>query len=153
MPAGLKRAIWRQSSEPMEPAAPVTRTRLPVSFARDLVVFEADRVAAEEIFDGDVADLGGESVAFDDFGEAGDGLVGNAGFVAMIEDYRHLRAGGGGQGDENRFDGLRRDDRGQRGAVAKNLRTVNEPAGLRRVVVDEAGDLVSQRGILLDLAE
>ena len=89
--------------------------------AADLVLFEADGVAAEEVFDGDVADLGGEAVAFDDFGEAGNGFVGNAGLVATLEDRGHLRAGGGRQGDENRLDGLSRDDGGQRSAGAEDL--------------------------------
>jgi len=30
-------------------------------------------VAAKEVLDGDIADLGSEPVAFDDFGETGDG--------------------------------------------------------------------------------
>ena len=70
----------------MEPAAPVTRTTLPCECAADLVFFEAHGVAAEEVFDGDVADLGGEAVAFDDLGETGNGFVGNAGLVATLED-------------------------------------------------------------------
>ena len=71
----------------------------------------------------------------------------------MLEDVRHLRAGGGRQRNENHFDGLRLDDGGQRGAVAEDFHAVNEAAGLCRIVVDEADDLVRQRGILVDLAE
>ena len=92
-------------------------------------------------------------VAFDDFGEAGNGFVGNAGLVATVEDGCHLRAGSRGQRDENHLDGLRRDDGGQRGAGAEDLHTMNEAAGLGRIVVDEAYDFVRQRWILVDLAE
>ena len=58
--------------------------------------------------------------------EAGDGLVGDAGFVAMLEDAGHFRAGGGRHGDEDGFDGLGRDDGGQSRAVAEDLHPVNE---------------------------
>ena len=137
----------------MEPAAPVTRTTLPWSAPRICVFFQAHGVAAEEIFDGYVADLRGQSVAFDDFGEAGNGFVGNAGLVATVQDGCHLRAGGGRQRDENHLDGLRRDDGGQIRAGAEDLHTMNEAAGLGRIVVDEAYDFVRQRRILVDLAE
>ncbi len=109
--------------------------------------------AAEEVLDVDVADMGGQAVAFDDFPEAGYGLVGNAGFVAMLQDVRHLRAGGGGHGDEDGFNGLRRHDRGQICAAAKDFHAADEATGLRRVVVDEAYGLVGECGIALDLAE
>ena len=87
-------------------------------------MLEAGGGAAEDVFDGYVADLGGESVAFDDFGETGNGFARDSGVVAMLEDDGHLRAGGGRQCDENGFDAVRRDDRGQRGAGAQNFRTV-----------------------------
>ena len=65
----------------------------------------------------------------------------------------HLRAGGGRQGDENHLDGLGRDDGGQSRAGAEDLHAMNEAAGLGRIVVDEADDLVRQGWILVDLAE
>jgi len=55
--------------------------------------------------------------------------------MAMIEDVRHLRAGGGGHGDEDGFNGLRRHDRGQICAAAKDFHAADEATGLRRVVV------------------
>jgi len=121
--------------------------------AKDLVFFQPHGVASEQILDGYFTDLGGEAVPFDDFGQAGDGLVGNAGILAIPEDFGHLRASGGGQGDENRFDIVRCDDSRQRGAGAENSDAVDEVAGFRGIVIDEADDLVAQRGILVDLAE
>jgi len=79
----------------MDPAAPVTRTTLPWSEPR--IWLSSRRTGCgREVFDGDIADLGGESVAFDNFRETGDRLIGYAGFVALLEDIRHLRAVGEG---------------------------------------------------------
>jgi hypothetical protein len=50
----------------MDPAAPVTSTTLPSSAGADLAFFQAYGHAAQEVFDGDVADLGGEGRACDD---------------------------------------------------------------------------------------
>src|ERR1019366_4231975 len=118
--------------------------------AADLVLFQVHGGTAEEVFDGDVADLRGEPIGCDDFRETGDGLIGNAGSAATLEDLRHLRAAGRRQSDEDGFDGLRSDDRGQRGAIAEDSHTMNEIAGLGRLIVDEAYDLIRQRGILVD---
>src|ERR1022692_2391154 len=121
--------------------------------AADLVLFQLHGVAAEQILNRHLADLSREAVPFDDFGETGDGLIENTGILTMFEDGGHLPARGGGQGDENHFDCLRCNDRGQRGPVAEHFHPMNEVAGLRRIVVDEANYLVAQRGIPVDLPE
>ena len=119
----------------------------------DLVRFQVHRSASEKILDGDIANLGGESVALDDLCESGDGLIGSAAFVAILEGARHFRAGGGRHGDENRLDVLGRNDGGERSAIPEDPYPVNEAASLRRSVVYEAGDVVRECGVLLDLAE
>ena len=58
--SGRMRAIWRQSSEPIEPPAPVTSTTSSREVAGDRVEVDLDRLAAEEVLDLDRADLAGE---------------------------------------------------------------------------------------------
>ena len=97
----------------MEPAAPVTRTTLPSREPRIWCSSRRNRRAAEQIFDGDVADLGGQTTGFDHFGESGNGLVGNAGAGALVEDAGHLRAVSARECDKDRLDVVCLDDGGQ----------------------------------------
>ena len=57
---GRTRAIWRQSSEPIEPPAPVTRTILSSQVGADPVELHHHRLAAEHVLDLDLAQLAGE---------------------------------------------------------------------------------------------
>src|SRR5579872_6125584 len=50
----------------------------------DIALVKANRVAAQEVFDSDVADLIGQTIRFDNFRETGDSLIGDTGFVAAI---------------------------------------------------------------------
>ena len=67
--AGPTRAIWRQSSEPIEPPAPVTRTVWPSQIAGHLLEVDLDLLAAEHVLHLHRAQLPGEAEV------AGDQLV------------------------------------------------------------------------------
>ena len=54
------RAIWRQSSEPIEPPAPVTSTVASAMYDDDRAQVDLDRLAAEHVLDLNWADLPGE---------------------------------------------------------------------------------------------
>ena len=54
-PPGRNARTWRQISEPMLPAAPVTRTTRPWRKPADRLAVELDRLAAEQVMDVDVA--------------------------------------------------------------------------------------------------
>ena len=69
--AGAKRAIWRQSSEPIEPPAPVTSTVLPVEERVQPGVVELDRVAPEQVVELDRAQRRHAHLARDDVRIAG----------------------------------------------------------------------------------
>ena len=49
--------IWRHSSEPIEPAAPVTATTLPAIVSRDLLDVDGRRLPAEQVLDVDAAQV------------------------------------------------------------------------------------------------
>ncbi len=51
------RAIWRQSSEPIEPPAPVTSTVSSARYEAIELEVDLDRLAAEHVLDLDRADL------------------------------------------------------------------------------------------------
>ena len=55
--AGPTRAIWRQSSAPIEPPAPVTSTVCPSRYDADLLEVDLDLLAAEHVLDLHRADL------------------------------------------------------------------------------------------------
>ena len=70
---GSKAMIWRQSSEPIEPPAPVTRS-LTGEVAANLLLLEVDNRTAEEILVGDVARIADAQAAFDDHAHTGQDL-------------------------------------------------------------------------------
>ena len=49
--------IWRHSSEPIEPAAPVTATTLPASVSRTCVDVDGGGLAAQQVLDVDGAQV------------------------------------------------------------------------------------------------
>jgi len=53
------------------PGRAVTRTTLALERAADLAFFQVYGVAPQQVFDGDIANLRGQPVAFDDFRETG----------------------------------------------------------------------------------
>jgi hypothetical protein len=64
------------------------------------VEIEVDGGAAEEVVHGDIADLAGEVVFLDELGHAGYGFAAESGIGGAAERFRHLRSGGGGDGEE-----------------------------------------------------
>ena len=73
------RAICRQSSEPIEPPAPVTSTVSSARYDGDRVEVDLDLLAPEHVLDLDGADLSGEvDVARDQLVQPGQRLHGDA---------------------------------------------------------------------------
>src|ERR1039457_7100771 len=114
---------------------------------------EMHGIAAEQVLHVDVADTRGEAAGFEDFRKAGDGFVSDASLLAALEDGSHFPAGGGGQGNEDHVDAVGLHNGWQRLAVSKDLGAINRDAGLSRIVVDETGYVVGERGILPDFAQ
>ena len=61
--AGRTRAIWRQSSEPIEPPAPVTSTVLSARYDATCVEVDLDLLAAEDVLDLHRPDLAARSTS------------------------------------------------------------------------------------------
>ena len=64
--AGSSRASWRQSSLPIDPPAPVTRTVSPVASDADLLEVGLDRLAPQQVLDLDLPERGDADPAGDD---------------------------------------------------------------------------------------
>ncbi len=151
--AAPSRASWRQSSEPIEPPAPVTSTVLSLTYDATSAEVDLDLLAAEDVLDLNRPDLRAEVDV------AGDQLV-----QARQRLHDHVLG-------EARLDDLlahaprRRRDRDQHlvGLVvaqevrevvggAEHLHAVDAVAALARVVVDEADRRVVQLPVALHLA-
>ena len=83
------RAHWRQSSEPIEPPAPVTSTLRPPSQSR--IAFQSGTTgsAAKQILDRDFLQLAGHGAAFEDVVEPRHHAERQAGGFAGFDDAAH----------------------------------------------------------------
>ena len=117
------------------------------------VLFQMDRRAAEKVLDRHVADLASQAPPLDHLAQAGHGFGVDSRAAAQFEDARHLRAGGGGDGDQDVVDGVAGGDGGEVGAAAEDGNEPDAHADLGGVVVDEAADVIGQARVGADLPQ
>src|ERR1039457_933724 len=120
--------------------------------AADLVLFQVYGVAAEEVFDGDGADLRGEAAGLDDFTKARNGPISHTGLLAALEDCGHLGARGGRHRDENHLDLVGPGDERQIFAGSEDPGALDRVAALVEAVFHKPDHVIGERGILPDVA-
>ena len=108
------------------------------------MLVETNCGAAQQILHRDFPDVAAGIAILDHLGHARNGLVSQAGSVAAFQNPSHLRTGSGRHGDQDQLDILRARGSFQSFAIAQNSHALYPHAGLLRVVVQEAADLVGQ---------
>ena len=152
---GPMRAICRQSSEPIEPPAPVTSTISSGEVAGDRLEVDLDRLAAEHVLDLDGPDLPGEvEVAGDELVQARQRLHRHALPRAPSSTIRcaHL-ARGGRDRDQHLVRAPLAQERGELVRRAEHADAVEPEVLLARVVVDEPDRRVAERRVAQHLAD
>ena len=151
---GSTRAIWRHSSEPIEPPAPVTSTICAGQVGADPLQLHVHRLAAEHVLDADLAHLAGERAArLQQLEDGRQRAHGDARAAALAHDPRARGAGRGGDGDDHFVGlGLVEDARQVAFGVAPHAHAVDAQPPLARVVVEEADRHEPQLAVAQDLA-
>lgn len=112
----------------------------------------ADGIAAQEVFDIDVAQLVNADRAVEQLVDAGDDLGPDAGGFTDVDDLADLLAGRGRHGDDHHADVVAAGHVGDGLAVAEDGDAVDEDVALAGIVVDIAGDVEAKLGVILQLA-
>ena len=113
---------------------------------REAFFIEDDRLASEEIFDGDGANVRQLDVSGDDLGDAGDDLGGDPRFVAALHDVPDLFAPRAGDGDQGLARVALGAELGQPRGRSQDADAVNVRSHLHRVVVEKPYRLDPQVG-------
>ena len=136
---GRARAIWRQSSEPIEPPAPVTSTVFPSTYARDRVDVDLDRLAAEQVLHLHGPDLAGEvEVALEQLVEPRQRLDRDVRLLGHLDDALAHLARRGRDRDQHLVRVVVAEDPRQLVDRPEHAHAVEPHPPLARVVVDEA---------------
>ena len=142
--AGFSVAIWRHSSEPIEPPAPVTITRRPRDQLLERPAVEADRRARQQVLDRQVADLAELDLAVDDVAQVRQRLDRNLERLERADDRRGSAAGSArGIAISTSSGRCCSRIRGRSPRVPSTGTPWIRRPDLRRVVVDEADRLVA----------
>ncbi len=116
---------------------------LVVQVLADALGVEFDLLAAEEVFDVDVANLRNLDAALDDRLHGGNGLELDVEALQLLDEPAELALGGAGFGEEDLVDAVLFTELSDPVEAAEDGHAVNLGAVARRIVVEEADDAVA----------
>ena len=123
--------IWRHSSDPIEPPAPVTSTRLPPIWSAMAAMSRCDRLTAEQVGDVEVAQVGGRGAAAEQLAHRRKHQHVEAAVAGQGRQLAHGLGGGAGHRDDERGGLVLRGDAGE---VVRGCRAPGRPEKCSRAL-------------------
>ena len=142
-----------QSSDPIDPAAPVTMTTFPSIVVLIFFLFKVHRRAAEQVLHGNFPDLAGESIPFNHLAQSRHRLAYRSRVVTKLKDSSHFHSGGGRNGDKDDFDIVIGNQLFCLFSTPEHGHTINENASLVSAIVKKSTNTVCQPGIIANLSK